>query len=173
MTLRRSLLIAAAAILVPMGGALALTDTQFNPPERVAQRSSQPNDNRRGFQDGRWMEALDLSPEQSEQIQAIREQSRQTMEPLREQMQQAREQLRSLMASNTATDDDLRAAHEEVQNLHQRLGSQRFETTLKIRQVLTTEQRTQMAELMEQHREQRGRGRGFGGQGNRSGGAGN
>lgn len=163
MTFRRALFITAAAILIPMVSALALAETQFNSPERVAQRSSEPSDDRSwGPREGRWIEELDLSPEQSERIQAIREESRQAMEPLREQLRQAREQLQSQIASGDST-DQLRQQHEQVQTLHQQLGDQRFETMLAIRQVLTPEQRAQMAELMEQQRGQGGRGRGFGG----------
>lgn len=39
-----------------------------------------------------------------------------------------------------------------MQNLHQELGNNLFETMLEIREVLTPEQRTQMAELIEQRR---------------------
>ena len=164
MTMKRSLLIAAAAILIPMGSALALTETQFNSPEIVAQRSSQRGNNRsEGPRDGRWMEELDLSPEQSESIEAIREDSKQAMEPLREELQQAREEMQSLMASDTATTDQLRQQHQQVQDLIQQLGDERFETMLSIREELTPEQRAQMAALMEQRREQRGRGYGQGG----------
>jgi len=43
----------------------------------------------------------------------------------------------------------LRQQHQEVQGLRNQLDNQRFETMLEIRQVLTPEQRTKMAELME------------------------
>jgi len=163
MTLRRSLLIAAAAILVPMGSAFALTETQFNRPNMFAQRSSGNGGRSHGFQEGRWLEALNLSAEQTERIQSIREEAKQAMEPLREQLQQEREVLQSQLAGDTATDDQLRAQHQETEDLHQQMGVERFETMLEIRRVLTPEQRSQMAELMEQRRAQRGQGQGLGG----------
>ena len=163
MTLRRSLLIAAAAVLVPMGSAFALTETQFNRPNMVAQRSFGNGGRSQGFQEGRWLEELDLSAEQTERIQAIREEAKETMEPLREQLQQEREVLQSQLAGDTATDDQLWTQHQEIQDLHQQMGVERFETMLEIRRVLTPEQRAQMAELMEQRRAQRGQGHGFGG----------
>jgi len=43
----------------------------------------------------------------------------------------------------------LRQQHQEVQGLRNQLDNQRFETMLETRQVLTPEQRTKMAELME------------------------
>ena len=158
MSLRRFLLIAAASILVPVGSALALNEVQFNSPEIVAQRSSRTDEARSaGSWEARWIEELDLSADQSESIQAIREESRETMAPLREQLQQAREQLRSQMASDTSA-NQLRQQHGQVQALQQALGEQRFESMLAIREVLTPEQRTRMAELVEQHWGQRGRG---------------
>ena len=55
MTLRRFLLITAAAILIPTGSALALTETQFTSPDMIAQR---PFPNRPDFEDrrGDWEE---------------------------------------------------------------------------------------------------------------------
>ncbi|MDJ0704258.1 MAG: Spy/CpxP family protein refolding chaperone [Leptolyngbyaceae cyanobacterium MO_188.B28] len=163
MTLRRSLLITAAAILVPMGSAFALTETQFNSPNLIAQRAAGNGGRSQGFQEGRWLEQIDLSAEQTERIQAIREETKQTMEPLREQLRQERDMLQSQMAGDRATDEQLRAQHQKIQDLHQQLGVERFETMLAIRQVLTSEQRAEMAELMEQRREQRRQGQGYGG----------
>ena len=164
MMLRRTLLIVAASILIPIGGAFALTETQANRPLMVAQQTAQSDDFRsRGSRESRWLDELDLTTEQSEQIQAIREDSRATMEPLHQQLQQAREQLQSQLASDTPT-DQLRRQHQQVQALQQQLGEQRFESMLAIRQVLTSEQRVQMAELAEQHRGQRGRGHRRGGE---------
>jgi Spy/CpxP family protein refolding chaperone len=39
-----------------------------------------------------------------------------------------------------------------LQNLQQQASDRRFETMLQIREVLTPEQRNQMAELMQKHR---------------------
>ena len=74
---------------------------------------------------------------------------------MREELQQARDQMRSLMVADTNS-DELRQQHQQIQTLHQQLGTQRFETMLQVREVLTPEQRSQMAELMQQHRGRRG-----------------
>lgn len=107
----------------------------------------------RGYRMERLME-LDLTPEQSEQIETIRQQSQADTEPLRQEFQQAHEQMRSLLAGN-ANSDELRQQHQQIQTLHQQLGNQHFETMLEVREILTPEQRSQMAELIQQHRGRR------------------
>jgi Spy/CpxP family protein refolding chaperone len=103
----------------------------------------------------RLFEQLDLTPEQSEQIDTIQQQSQADTESLRQELQQAHQQMRSLMAGNTNV-DELRQQHQELQTLHQQLGDQRFETMLKVREVLTPDQRSQMSDLIQQHRGRRG-----------------
>ncbi len=98
---------------------------------------------------------LDLTPEQSEQIETIRQQSQADTEPLRQEFQQAHEQMRSLLAGN-ANSDELRQQHQQIQTLHQQLGDRRFETMLEVREILTPEQRSSWAELIQQHHGRRG-----------------
>jgi Spy/CpxP family protein refolding chaperone len=98
----------------------------------------------------RLMEQLNLTPEQSEQIKAIKEQSKTEAQAQMEQMQTSRQEMRSLFASDAST-EQLRQQHQQVEQLHQQLGINRFETMLRIREVLTSEQRVKIAELMEQH----------------------
>ncbi|MEY2979272.1 MAG: Spy/CpxP family protein refolding chaperone [Prochlorotrichaceae cyanobacterium] len=100
----------------------------------------------------RWLDQLNLSADQLQQIQAIREQYKSQMEANRTDVQTSREDLRQLMAG-TASDNELRQKHNELQNLMQQGGDLRFESMLAIRGVLTPEQRQQAAALMEQHQE--------------------
>jgi Spy/CpxP family protein refolding chaperone len=97
---------------------------------------------------------LNLTPEQQTRIQTIRDQERTASEPLRQNMRTARIEMRMLMA--TASADQLRQQHKEVQGIRQQLDDQRFETMLKIREVLTPEQRARMAELKSSGRGRRG-----------------
>jgi Spy/CpxP family protein refolding chaperone len=155
MTLRRTVLLATTVPLIfMMGGTFALaqshqrTQTVAQLPPASSTDEARPERGDRGM---RWLEELNLSAEQSEQIQAIQEQSRTAKEGLHQQLQQAHEELRSLMASD-ASADQLRQQHQQVQNLKQQLDNQRFETMLEVREVLTSEQRVQLAELKQQHR---------------------
>lgn len=132
--------IAAAALSIPMVGAIAL---------------AQPY--------SRMLDRLNLSEDQRESIEAIVQQSRSRSEQQRQQLQAARERMRSLMTGN-ASAEQLRQQHNEVQRLQQALGEQRFETMLQIRNELTPEQRAQFNEFGP-----RGEGRGEGRGGRRGG----
>ncbi len=96
----------------------------------------------------RWMSNLNLSAEQQQQIEQIRQSSQDEFERLREQTRQAREQMRQLMSSN-ASDSQLRNQHRQLQELNQQMGNLRFEQMLKIRAVLTEAQRRELAENMQ------------------------
>ena len=101
------------------------------------------------------LEQLNLTPEQSQQIEAIHERFHSDNETLYQEMRTNHQQLRSLLASD-ASEEQLRQQHQNIQGLRQQLGNNRFETMLQVREILTPEQRTQMAELMEQKRGRRG-----------------
>ncbi len=102
----------------------------------------------------RLLQQLDLTPEQSQQIDAIREESEATAQNLRQQMKAQREQMPNLLASDEDA-EQIRAQYQQGQGLRQQLSDNRLETMLQIREVLTTEQRAEVAELMEQHRERK------------------
>ena len=145
-------IIAATTILLGANTALA----QDNMRENTMMEWSHQNkhgDKRgmKGMRGGidRLVQQLDLTSEQSEQIEAIKEQSETENQALFEQLQTNRQQMQSLLAGN-ADPEQLRANHQAGQNLRQELDTNRFETLLEIREVLTPEQRTQMAQLMEQ-----------------------
>jgi len=102
----------------------------------------------RGQKMERMLEQLDLTSEQSEQIETIQERSQTASAGLREQLQTQRQSMKSLLASDAAI-EEIREQHQEAQNLHQQLDNNRFETMLEIREVLTSEQRAEMAEAIE------------------------
>ncbi|MBD2580417.1 Spy/CpxP family protein refolding chaperone [Oscillatoria sp. FACHB-1406] len=137
-----------------------LAQAQPNP-----QPGNRPDRGQRGRGDGnpmeRMLQQLNLSSEQSSQIQAIFQQSRTENESLHEQMKQARDQMESLMAGN-ATADQLRQQHSIMQRLHQEMGDRRFETMLQVREILTPQQRARMAELKDAKRQERGEPGGMG-----------
>ena len=101
------------------------------------------------------LEQLNLTPEQSQKINALHEQFHSDNETLFQEMRTNHQEMRSLLASD-ASEEQLRQQHQKNQDLHQELGTNRFETMLQVREILTPEQRSQMAELMEQKRGRRG-----------------
>jgi periplasmic protein CpxP/Spy len=155
---------AATALLVPVAGfAIAQSGSHFNAAfaespltqaSLIAQNTpdqTPQGEKRRGDRGGKWMQELNLTADQQAKIKAIREQEKSASADRRTQMKAAFDQMRSLSAGS-ATDDQLRAQHQQVQQLRQQAEDRRFETMLKIRAVLTPEQRTKMAELMQKHR---------------------
>jgi protein CpxP len=110
---------------------------------------------------GMGFNSLNLSAEQQQQIQEIRDRAYADSETQRQQLWDNRDQMRSLQWSD-ANADQLRQQRQNNQELSRALGDLRFETQLQIREVLTPEQRSQIAQ-----RAGRGRGgRGGGGRGN-------
>lgn len=106
----------------------------------------------RGQKMERLLQQLDLTSEQSQQIETIKERSQSEMEGLKEQLQTQKQAMKSLLSSDAAA-EEIREQHLVAQNLHQQLDSNRFETMLEIREVLTAEQRAEMAEIIESRRD--------------------
>lgn len=117
-----------------------------------------------GMGGDRLLQQLNLSQEQMQQIQNIRNQYQSQFQAQMEQMQQTRQQMQNLLASD-ASEGDLRNQHNKMTQLHQKMAEMHFNQMMEIRRVLTSEQRRQMAQLMQQ----RGPGGGRGPQGDMGG----
>ena len=137
-------LLAIVPLVIGVGGATAVAQVDGNEAGDF-RRQGQFEERRE-----RWIEVLDLTEEQQIEIQAIREQARTSNAPLREQLEQARDTMRSLLAED-ASNSQIRQQHDQVQQLQQQLGDAMLDFRLAIRDVLTEEQRTQLAELMPEH----------------------
>ncbi|MGF1603725.1 MAG: Spy/CpxP family protein refolding chaperone [Thermosynechococcaceae cyanobacterium] len=165
--------LAAAAIIIPLTGTVAYLTTpqsalaESGQPTLLAQSATPPTqekgDKRWGKGKGReqMFEQLNLTDTQKAEIEQIRQAARSSREGKREEMRAARDKMQELYASN-ASAEDLRAQYQTTQSLREASSAERFETKLKIRDVLTPEQRTQLVELMKQKRGKGGR-RGGGG----------
>ncbi|WP_448532643.1 Spy/CpxP family protein refolding chaperone [Parathermosynechococcus lividus] len=99
----------------------------------------------------RNFENLNLTPEQRQQLQAVRQQYQSRMEQTRNQLRTAKEELRQMM-SGTASDDQIRAKHQQVRELENQMASLRFESMLAMRSILTPQQRQALATQMQQRR---------------------
>ncbi len=160
--------LAAAAILIPLGGTLAhftsspqAAVAQSEQPLLLAQESDTPSQGKGKKRGGRdhsaLFDQLDLSDAQKAEIENIRQEG-ENGSSRHEEAKAAREKMRELFASD-ASSDELRAQHRANQELRQAAHDERFERKLKIREVLTLEQRRKLAELKSEQRGQR-RGRG-------------
>lgn len=145
----------AALLILPLGTYAATPNQDSNVQEsltttvKLAQHMKHGKRGNRGEGMNKILQQLDLTSEQSQQIEAIQEQSKTAGETLHEQMQTQKQQMRSLFDSD-ATPEQLTQQHQQLQNLRQQFGDNRFETMLQVREILTPEQRAEMAELMSQ-----------------------
>jgi len=103
----------------------------------------------------RLFEALDLSSEQQQELRAIRTKYQPEMQSLRDDLRREENELRSLMIGS-ASDAEIRAHHEHVVQLRNELGGIHFESMLEMRQVLTSAQRQELGQLLEERRNERG-----------------
>ncbi|MEM7757035.1 MAG: Spy/CpxP family protein refolding chaperone [Cyanobacteria bacterium P01_A01_bin.40] len=149
-----------ALMILPVSTFAAKSAAEFNNMLEIDQVSylahsaKHANMGMRGQRMEKLLQQLDLTPEQSQQIEAIQEQSRNDAEGLKQQLQTQRQEIQSLFSSD-APSEQLREKYQSTQDLRNQLGNERFETKLAIREILTTEQRTKAAELMQQHRGRR------------------
>ena len=122
---------------------------------QIAQMSSQKRRRHWGEGLAKYLDRLDLSEEQSTQIKAIYRRYYQANQESRQELQAARKEMRSLLTSE-ANPNRIRRKHRQIQSLNQELGNSRFEAILEVREILTREQRQEIADMMTEYRERRG-----------------
>jgi len=105
---------------------------------------------------GDFMEALDLSEAQRNELQNIRNEYQPRLRERGEVLINEKQMLQNMMVNDTASTSELRRQHQEVQSLREEISDLRFESMLEMREVLTPEQREELAELMDERRENRG-----------------
>ncbi len=103
----------------------------------------------------KFLNRLDLSEEQSTQIKAIYRRHYQINQESRQELREAKEEMGSLLTSEV-NPNRIRRKYREIQILNQELGNSRFEAMLEVREVLTREQRQEIANMMAEYRGRRG-----------------
>jgi periplasmic protein CpxP/Spy len=148
MSIRR---ISAIAILMFTLGSTATAVAIPNPiePQTLAQ-NQQPN--RPAGKEGRLFEQLNLSADQKQKMQAVRDRYKDQISQRMQAMRQARQELETMM-SGTANTSQIREKHRQIMGLRQQLEEVRFENMLAMREVLTSEQRGKLAQMMQQRRQ--------------------
>ncbi len=105
----------------------------------------------RGFGQRRLLEQLNLTAEQKEEIEQIRQKYQQQITQTRSSLQAERDKLREMMTGNELA-ENIRSQHENVLNLDRQLHNLRFETMLEMREILTLEQRQEFASIMNEEK---------------------
>ncbi|WP_017306635.1 Spy/CpxP family protein refolding chaperone [Spirulina subsalsa] len=143
--------------LLTLTGGIALAQPLFNESGHGLQAQQMQPGRHWGERKGeggheRLMETLNLDENQRQQMQAIHERTRAQMSQNWEALQAAHQRMRELMASSSASEQELRAQHNELQRLQQEMGNLRFQSMLEMRNILTPEQRSQMNQMHQQRR---------------------
>ncbi|NJL82552.1 MAG: periplasmic heavy metal sensor [Chloroflexaceae bacterium] len=146
--------VAIASLVAVSLGQIAIAQPLI-PAQTLAQLSGEAEGR---FGEGRVLQQLNLSQEQRQQIQRIFQQYRSQIMARRQSLQGAQGELQQLMASN-ASAATVRSKHQEVRRLRQELGDLFFESTLEVREILTPEQRSEFAQIMQQGRQRLREGR--------------
>ncbi len=97
----------------------------------------------------KWMQALQLTPEQIKQVKAVESEYKAPIAAEHKKLNQAEETLEGLMVSG-APESQIREQHKQVQQLRQQFNSARFEVMLKLKDILTQEQRQKLATMNRQ-----------------------
>lgn len=93
------------------------------------------------------LEELNLTPQQQQQLDTIRQQRQSQLETLRQRKQQLRQEMDQLLSSN-ASEQQLWTKFQAIQAIKAEMDEIRFDQMLAMRQILTPEQRTRLRELM-------------------------
>lgn len=97
----------------------------------------------------RVMERLNLSAEQRQQLQSIRQKYAGQTEKLETDLRTQQGELRQLMGG-AADKETIRKKHNQVTQIRQKLGDLRFEMMLENREILTPQQRQEFAQMAEE-----------------------
>ncbi len=101
------------------------------------------------------MKQLDLSQEQRASLKEVRKTySRAQIKENKKQIKTKREELKNAMLNN-GSDGQLKSLHQEIQNLKNSISNLRFEKLMKVRSILTSEQRIKFHKLRSEKRKNR------------------
>lgn len=138
-----------AVLSLSLGSTVALADAnnQFNRKVAQTQSSQKTGANNQA----QFMQELGLSLQEVDQIRAIRKKYRGQITQQRQELKQAQANLENMIAS-TASTDEIRQKHSQIQSLRQQLEEAQFNSLLEMREVMSPEQRSKYVQLMQSRR---------------------
>jgi periplasmic protein CpxP/Spy len=99
-----------------------------------------------------FLEQLNLTPQQTQQIKALQDQNQSTRQANMDQLKQLNQEMQTLLSGNAAN-FQITAKFDQIQALRQQFARDHFEQTLKVREILNPEQRQKFAQLMQSKRD--------------------
>ncbi len=94
------------------------------------------------------LEQVNLTPSQKQKIQDLNQKYQSQIEQVMQSNQEAFKEFRQMMDGDTATDEQIREKHRQIQEFSQQMSSVSIEHQLAVRNILTPEQRKQKAAIM-------------------------
>lgn len=142
---------ALSVLLLILSSGTAFASSSHLESESFSSNSVQLAQNRpgRGQRGQGIVEALNLTKDQQEQIQNIRQSYRSQIQPKQQTIQTVRQELNDLFAGS-ASAEQLRNKQQELGQLRQEVNRLNFESMLEVREILTSEQRQKFHDFMEQ-----------------------
>ena len=108
---------------------------------------------------GLWS-ALNLTPEQTEKMQALRKGFFEEALPLRNELMSKKFELKALWVQTNPDEAKIMAKQKEINALRAQLQEKATKNRLEMRKILTPEQQAQLVKLFSRHRGSHGYGRG-------------
>ena len=142
---------AIAVLMFTLGTTAAATAVPSPVQTETIAQNEKPN--RPAGREGGLFDKLNLSADQKQKMQTVRDRYKEQVSKRMQAVRQARQELETMMSSPTANVSQMREKHRQIMGLRQQLEEVQFETTLSMREVLTPEQRTQLSQLMQQRRQ--------------------
>ena len=143
------------AVLMLSIGSSAASAAPTLLPQTVAQTpgdSTSPQPQRRKNRDS-FLQELNLTPQQMQQMRAMQARYKPQISQRAQAMRQAKQELASLISSTTASTSQITAKNQQVEQLAQQIRQLKFESMMAMREIMTPEQRTKFAQLMQQRRQ--------------------
>ena len=104
---------------------------------------------------GKILKQLNLTDKQKAELRAFRKETKkEDKKALRDKIKAARERMKAAFTS-TASDSELLAIHGEIKSLRGQMAEMKFKKMLKMRSILTQEQRVQFQKLKDEMRKSR------------------
>lgn len=105
----------------------------------------------------KMMKSLDLTQEQQDKMKELKK-NKPNVKESRKEMRELRKKFKESMESN-ATEAELRKLHSQIQEKKSAMAKDRFEQMLKVRSILTPEQRKKFQGMRHEGGEHMGRGK--------------
>ncbi len=135
-------------LMVSLGSAFAIAQPNPQSPQYGTVNQTKPR--KMNLNRAELMQQLNLTNDQIKQLSDIRQQYQSQISQKQKDLRAAKTKLTDLMVG-TANDSTIRDQFTPVLRLEQDLAQLQFDSMLAMRKVLTPEQRTKFAELMQQH----------------------